>query len=77
MKIKIRRRKIVEEEFELLPCPFCGSEDIEPVSITGSLGYVSSKDYIKCNSCGAQGGVVNDGELNDAIKNWNMREKEL
>nr|DAX65117.1 MAG TPA: hypothetical protein [Caudoviricetes sp.] len=36
MKIKIRRRKIVEEEIELLPCPFCGSEDAEPVSITGS-----------------------------------------
>lgn len=26
MKIKIHKRKIVEEEFELLPCPFCGSE---------------------------------------------------
>ena len=73
MKIKIRRRKIVEEEVELLPCPFCGSEDVDPVSIEGSLGYSSIKDYIKCNSCGAQGGIVIDGELSDAIKNWNMR----
>lgn len=24
MKIKIRKRKIVEEEIKLLPCPFCG-----------------------------------------------------
>lgn len=73
MNIKIRRQKIVEEEIELLPCPFCGSEDVEPVSIEGSWGYSSSKDYIKCNSCGAQGGIVIDGELSDAIKNWNMR----
>lgn len=36
MKIKIRKRKIVEEEFELLPCPFFGSEDVKPVSIAGS-----------------------------------------
>lgn len=76
MKIKIREQKIVEEEIELLPCPFCGSEDVEPVSIEGNWGYTSSKDYIKCNICGAQGGVVEDGELSDAIENWNMRAEE-
>ena len=77
MKIKVREQKIVEKEIELLPSPFCGSEDVEPISFEGSWGYSSSKDYIKCNSCGAQGGMVEDGELSDAIKNWNMREKEL
>ena len=73
MKIKVREQKIVVKEIELLPCPFCGSEDIDPVSIEGSWGYSSSKDYVKCNSCGAQGGVVEDGKLDDAIANWNMR----
>lgn len=76
MNIKIREQKIVEKEIELLPCPFCGSEDVEPIHICGSWGYISSKDYITCNSCGAQGGVVKDGKLSDAIEKWNMRAEE-
>ena len=69
-------------KIEINPCPFCGSNHLEPVHITGRHGYSSSKDYItkdyiKCLSCGAIGPKIKNNNGNnlfqDAVIYWNTR----
>ena len=69
--------KIIRNKVEMLPCPFCGSENVKPIHYSGSYGYSASEDYVKCLSCSATGGLItNDNGLNcmeDAIEKWNRR----
>ena len=78
MKYKLSQTKTVTKEIELLPCPFCGSENIKPIHYDGEWGYSSSKDYVICCSCGAIGGNVEDdncgNNIERAIEKWNHRE---
>ena len=64
-------------KIEINPCPFCGSNHLEPVHINGRHGYSSSKDYIKCLSCGAIGPQIenNNGDnlFQKAVTYWNNR----
>lgn len=46
--------------WELLPCPFCGNDE---------LTVVDSCDFVACNECGAQ---IEDGEPNARVA-WNTR----
>lgn len=58
---------------EPLPCPFCGSSNIYPMSISNS--------YVWCKSCAATGPIVYDGpeagneQEAEAIRRWNERIK--
>lgn len=54
-------------EPDLLPCPFCGSENIDPKgwASTNSAGPA-------CDDCGASAGGVS-GTLQDNIARWNTR----
>lgn len=78
MKYKLSQTKIVTKEIELLPCPFCGSENIKPIHYSGEWGYRPSNDYVICRSCGAIGGNVEDDKCGNnielAIEKWNHRE---
>jgi Lar family restriction alleviation protein len=50
---------------ELLPCPFCGSDDLHS---TGNGVYSS---YIECNGCGASGPAADHADNEQAL--WNRR----
>lgn len=69
--------KTVKKQIKILPCPFCGSENVKPIHCNGTWGYYPSEDYVKCNNCGATGGVIKDSDYGNnmdlAIKNWNRR----
>lgn len=52
-------------EIKLLPCPFCGSTDLE-------WGF-TFPDYVLCNSCEAMGPESSDPEGIDARLAWNHR----
>lgn len=77
MVYKAQETKIVEKEIEILPCPFCGSESVNPIHIQGQYGYSSSDDYVECRCCGATGGHITDrnggNHIEKAIDRWNNR----
>lgn len=52
---------------KLLPCPFCGSENV------GSGMGVEEANYILCKSCLAEGPYHR--ETKDAVAAWNKRAK--
>lgn len=55
---------------ELLPCPFCGDEDVEVLpgpSVGGTCLYMAV-----CHACGAEGPYTVKGERH-ALKLWNDR----
>ena len=74
---KYTETKVINNEIEIIPCPFCGSENIKPIHINGEYGYSSSEDYVKCLSCGARGSVIKDSNggnhMIEAIEKWNKR----
>lgn len=76
-KYIIEKQEIIRKEINILPCPFCGSENVKPIHCNGSHGYSASEDYVKCFSCSATGGLItnNDGLhfTEKAIKKWNRR----
>lgn len=59
---------VMENEIELKPCPFCGSNDLEDLE---------NEDYykIKCRVCWAMCGYKRG--LKAAILNWNKRAADL
>jgi len=83
-QIKIINNKImtlVKKKISVLPCPFCGREDISVVR-----GSTFRWRYAMCNSCGAQAGKVRVQTLGDgtpdewekkaeqsAFDEWNTR----
>ena len=78
MKYIHKEPKYIEREFDVLPCPFCGCNNLTIHHTDGMYGYSSSEDYVECNCCKARGGYIKDSEcgknFEKAIKNWNMRE---
>lgn len=57
------------EENNLLPCPFCGSEDVR----IGSRGNTLGVDiYVKCN-CGAKVQICEEYGEEELVKRWNSR----
>ena len=78
-KYVIERKEIVKEEIDILPCPFCGSENVKPVHCNGEYGYRSSEDYVVCASCGAVGSSIKDSNCGNnlrlAIQKWNTRKQ--
>lgn len=78
----ILEHKVVEKEkITLLPCPFCGSDNLSVRYNPGSLGYTTSSSYIFCNTCGAKSGEIREcsGSLSKedlikiSINSWNKR----
>nr|WP_314639795.1 Lar family restriction alleviation protein [uncultured Olsenella sp.] len=64
---------------ELLPCPFCGGEDVTVVSFgPHAHNDYESDAFVKCDRCGASGPEVREpvplGEAEDmALAAWNRR----
>lgn len=54
-------------------CPFCRSNDIDGFGPTIEGENYRDKFFIKCMSCGAQGGSADD--LIDALHLWNNRKE--
>lgn len=77
MIYKYDEKKVITKEVEILSCPFCGSDNVRPVHITGSYGYSSSEDYVMCKDCGAQGASIRDSDCGnhmlEVIDKWNRR----
>jgi|GEM_PF-1757837 len=65
------------EKNDLLPCPYCGCEDID-VKYIGNDHTKTRKVQLKCNSCRitrTDGAIYNDHEwcYETAKKQWNTR----
>lgn len=81
MKIKIEEIKRKVTEFELLPCPFCGGEDLRvKTDNVMHMEYGRIRATVMCNTCRAQGGIAEiegfESEAKTAaIKLWNRRSK--
>lgn len=58
----------------LLPCLFCGSNNVEPIHFIDRRNG-ESINYIKCNSCNWYSVPIKGGCMDDAIKMWNKREE--
>ncbi len=59
----------MEENKELKPCPFCGSENVR----MGSRGCSFGVDiYIKCD-CGAKVQIMEEIGEEELVKRWNNR----
>ena len=71
--------KTIKKQIEILPCPFCGSNNVKPIHYNGSYGYSPSEDYVTCTSCGATGSRIGDidgrNNMDLAIKKWNRRSR--
>ncbi|WP_186019896.1 Lar family restriction alleviation protein [Burkholderia gladioli] len=54
---------------ELLPCPFCGSDEVT----VGSFGssYIDPQHYVQCEQC--DGATVRHASDGEAIAAWNRR----
>lgn len=77
MKVSIDE-KVIKEEVELKPCPFCGSEHLEFNYDFGSYGYTQPVASITCLECGTtisrSYSNVTHRELKLAtVKAWNKR----
>lgn len=49
---------------ELLPCPFCGSEEVEAELVCGEY-------FVTCNACNASSGFEETTE--ECVRKWNTR----
>jgi len=60
-----------EEQVELKPCPFCGSDDID---FGINYGTLKEFDYVECQNCGAEIHAIHqNGKCIAAIDAWNRR----
>ena len=57
----------MKDNAELLPCPFCGSDDIEAIKTDE---YYEEYE-VQCQECGGRGAWENTKTM--AIKVWNRR----
>lgn len=81
MKIKIEEIKKEVIEVELLPCPFCGEEDLK-VKIDNEMKWECGRirAVVMCNTCRAQGAIAETKGFESeakigAINLWNRRSK--
>ncbi len=59
-----------EKVSEILPCPFCGSDDFFVLIINGG----DSPTHVSCNKCNATGPeTIISHEVHDVRKAWNDR----
>lgn len=81
MKIKIEEIRREVTEVELLPCPFCGGEDLSvKTDNVMHMEYGRIGAVVMCNTCRAQGGIAEtewygSKAKTGAIKLWNRRSK--
>lgn len=82
MKIKIAEIRREVTEVELLPCPFCGGEDLEVKTDNEMHMDRGARAVVMCNTCRAQGAIAEiewyEREAKaktEAIKLWNRRSK--
>lgn len=79
MKIKIEEIRREVTEVELLPCPFCGEEDLKVMTDNEmNMRYGGIRAVVMCNTCRAQGAIAKiegfESEAKrEAIKLWNRR----
>lgn len=59
-----------EHEFEVAPCPFCGSESLEFIS--DAYGY-ATRYTVQCHACNARGPA--SPEYAQAVERWNAVER--
>lgn len=55
---------------KLKPCPFCGSADVSVNTTTAHDGE-RMWHQVECDTCGAQGPMVDDDDGDDAVSQWN------
>jgi Lar family restriction alleviation protein len=55
-----------QEQGELMPCPFCGGDDVRP------YGIRRDSFRVECNNCGNLG-PIKKGDRQEAITAWNTR----
>ncbi len=58
---------------ELLPCPFCGSDDVIIENHVDDIEMMHP--YISCIGCGTYGPQTSKGDENIAIERWNKRDE--
>lgn len=81
MKIKIEEIRREVTEVELLPCPFCGGEDLEVMTNNEmNKRYGGIRAVVMCNTCRAQGAIAETKGFESeakigAINLWNRRSK--
>jgi Lar family restriction alleviation protein len=63
-----------EYDDKLLPCPFCGSDEISLSTAQNMVGEVVSK-FAECHNCAAMGPDSDAANLSNehAANNWNRR----
>ena len=61
----------VTPKTKLLPCPFCGSQNIDKIQLSDE----KRAHYIRCNTCGAVSGLW--PSFRSATAGWNRRMPEL
>lgn len=73
----MRTKMIDKKQYNVMPCPFCGSDKIMMAS---NCNPPLIKMYAYCESCGARAktmigfdGCNNSGVFEDALHRWNTR----
>ena len=65
-----RAQEEITERGELLPCPLCGSANIDFGICTGTL---TGFDYVQCEKCWFEINDISSPILKNVRKKWNSR----